>query len=465
MVVLRTVLTRGGLVALGVLAVACGAPTSPVADPDFADDGEPPGGGLALDVDTPVAPGDGGAAGASSEPDGTIAAGGVHTCALDARGGVRCWGRNVHGQLGLGDRADRGGAPDSVPARLASVALGPGAAATFVAAGEAHTCAVLASGEVACWGRDEMGEASGVAGGAGAATDVPRRLASVAGAVAVALGDRHTCVATDVGAVRCWGSNEDGQTGPGGAAPHGVEVAPGRKVVALGAGGAHTCAVLDDASLRCWGANAAGQLGLEDTRTRGRSASDFGAALPAVDLGPGVRASRVATGFAHTCVLATDGRVLCWGANEAGQLGRGDGLSPGAARGTMGLALRAVDLSPGAVAVAIAAGRAHTCATLADGAVKCWGQNGAAQLGLGDRRPRGAAAAELGADLPSVDLGAGRLARGVAVGLTHSCARLEGPSVLCWGANLAGQLGVGDRSTRGAAPGEMGDALEPIRLE
>ena len=341
-----------------------------------------------------MAPGDGGAAG-QLEPDGTIAAGACYVRWTRAEGALL--GR-THGQLGSAT-ARIAAARRTVPARLASVALGRVRPRRSSLRASAHV--PWMNGEVACWGRDEMGEASGVAGGAGAATDVPRRLASVAGGVAVALGDRHTCVATDVGAVRCWGSNEDGQTGPGGAAPHGVEVAPGRKVVALGAGGAHTCAVLDDASLRCWGANAAGQLGLEDTRTRGRSASDFGAALPAVDLGPGVRASRVATGFAHTCVLATDGRVLCWGANEAGQLGRGDGLSPGAARGPQKRCRskprrRGRRDRRGSRPLHDARGRRRE--------VLGPERRGAARSGTASAaRPRRSSA-----DLPSVDLGAGR---------------------------------------------------------
>src|SRR5204862_7232041 len=123
--------------------------------------------------------------------------------------------------------------------------------------------------------------------------------------------------------------------------------------------------------------------------------------------------------------------VTCWGAGDAGQLGQGapsSALVPGPA----------VEL-PGA-ASAVAAGDDFTCALLIDGRVFCWGDGAQGQLGTGDRSSRAAPGAAPVA-LP-------KRARAVSAGGAHACARLEDQTLACWGANQAGQLGLGDGEDR-----------------
>lgn len=86
-----------------------------------------------------------------------IAAGAVHTCAVFTRdGGVRCWGDNAHGQLGTGSLASLGGTPLTTPRLLPPVSLG--GVASSVHPGALHTCVVLTSGEVRCWGWNAHGQ-------------------------------------------------------------------------------------------------------------------------------------------------------------------------------------------------------------------------------------------------------------------------------------------------------------------
>jgi alpha-tubulin suppressor-like RCC1 family protein len=167
------------------------------------------------------------------------------------------------------------------------------------------------------------------------------------------------------------------------------------------------CAVLDDGEVKCWGDNSAGELGLGDTTARGTSAAQMGNSLPAVTVGAGRTAMDVTAGKDHACALLDTHDVKCWGANAVGQLGLGDTLSRGNKAAQMGAALPAVNLGAGRTAQAVTAGVTRTCALLDNGTVKCWGINASTgasgQLGLGDTINRGTTAAQM-TNLPSLTL-------------------------------------------------------------
>jgi alpha-tubulin suppressor-like RCC1 family protein len=234
--------------------------------------------------------------------------------------------------------------------------------------------------------------------------------------------------------------------------------------VTLSAGTTHTCRRLDNGTLKCWGQNWVGQLGLGDTDNRGDAPGEMGDALPAVDLGSGRNAVALSAGSHHTCALLDYGAVKCWGDNGFGQLGLGDTDPRGDTPAGMGDALPAVYLGDGRRAVALMVGGDHTCALMDNGAVKCWGRNNYGQLGLGDTDNRGDAPGEMGDVLPAVDLGSGRSAVELMAGSFHTCALLDNGAVKCWGRNDYGQLGLGDTDPRGDAPGEMGDVLPAVDL-
>jgi len=185
----------------------------------------------------------------------SVTAGAAHTCALDDDGRVWCWGAGADGQIGDGARSDR-----AAPALLA---LGDGVKALAVAAGGAHSCALVTGGKVMCWGRGAEGQVA-----TADRTDVlvPTPVAGIDGALAIVTGGAHTCVITADRRALCWGANERGQLGDGGAADGTdsatpVEVAAITDVRALAAGGGHTCALRGDGTLWCWGDDSVGQLG------------------------------------------------------------------------------------------------------------------------------------------------------------------------------------------------------------
>ena len=130
----------------------------------------------------------------------------------------------------------------------------------------------------------------------------------------------------------------------------------------------------------------------------------------------------------------------------------------------MGDALPAVDLGEGVKALRVEAGISHTCA-ITSGGVKCWGGADGGRLGLGDTESRSDQPGEMGDALPFVDLGTGLQATALRLGAMHTCAILGAAGVKCWGDNYSGQLGLGDTKNRGDQPGEMGDALLPVSLE
>jgi alpha-tubulin suppressor-like RCC1 family protein len=359
-----------------------------------------------------------------------LAAGDDHSCALLEGGALKCWGHNGAGQLGLGDLANRGDGPGQMGDVLPEVALG--GAAIAVAAGAAHTCAVTADGAVRCWGAGDAGQL-GFESSAGSLVPPLSALALPGPAVSVAAGADYSCALLATGQAVCWGAGARGQLGTGdltGGATPGAAISFGAKATALAAGAHHVCALLSNGKLACWGANDSGQLGQGDTADRPRPV--------AVETGsrPG---KTLAAGGDTTCVLADGGAITCWGANDQGQLGLGDTAprpSPPSAP---------VALGSGRSASALSVGGTFTCALLDTAQAKCWGDNRAMQLGaLLAGTAYGDGPNETGDVLPEAAQGGGRWLRAVATGRAHTCAVLDTGDVRCWGDNTYGQLGVGD---------------------
>jgi alpha-tubulin suppressor-like RCC1 family protein len=239
----------------------------------------------------------------------------------------------------------------------------------------------------------------------------------------VRAGGEHTCVVLRSGGLTCFGRNSYGQLGLGdandrGGGPFGP--APGAPLpsvdLGLGAwvndvvvGAGWTCALLRSQAVKCFGLNSLGQLGLGDVRARGAEPSTLGERLPALELGsPVVRLHGGGVG-SHACAsLLYDRKYVCWGANEQGQLGLAAEADAhfGDERLEMA-ALPPLELRGGGRredVLAAAAGEAHHCAVLRSGDLKCWGAGGAGALGYGDARSRGQHAGSMGAALPVVAL-------------------------------------------------------------
>lgn len=195
-----------------------------------------------------------------------IDAGFGHTCALAADGSVRCWGKNGSGQLGDGTFA-------SYDEKYETPVMVNGlSGARAVAAGGEHTCAITAAGGVVCWGDNRSGQL-GDGTTANRATPVAVQGLSE-GVVALAAGSRHTCALTVDQQVKCWGEgfNAQNTAAPAGIGVPVTIAGINGQVVALTAGGGHTCALLANGATACWGSNQTGELGLGDAPSRGMPA-------------------------------------------------------------------------------------------------------------------------------------------------------------------------------------------------
>lgn len=236
----------------------------------------------------------------------SVATGRNHSCAVTTSGGLQCWGANFQGQLGDGTTEFHW-----IPVNVDGLSSGVAKAA----AGDIHTCALTLAGGVKCWGSGPHGElGNGTAEDALTPVDV---VGLGTGIRDIAVGATHTCAVTTLGAVKCWGHNNEGQLGNGSTsnalAPVQVQgLSSGARSIT--AGYAHTCAVMEDGTARCWGGNAWGVLGTDTV---------YGSTTPIELTSLGSTVSQMAAGEYHTCAADVGGGVRCWGFNESGQLGDG----------------------------------------------------------------------------------------------------------------------------------------------
>ena len=259
--------------------------------------------------------------------------GAFHTCARLTTGATKCWGLGSASQLGVVGQFDTIG-DDETAAAGANVDLGGDPIA--LAMGNAHSCALLdgPAGNVRCWGAGN----NGALGYGNADTVGDDESPADAGnvpiggrVVALTAGWYHTCALLDTGNVRCWGRGNNGRLGYGTQAWVGINNTPadvgdvplGTPVTEIAAGLAHTCARLTDGTARCWGWGGLGQLGTASTENIGDN--EHPQDISTINIGAPI--TRIAADGNHTCAITTEGHVRCWGDPGDGRLGYGN-LNP-----------------------------------------------------------------------------------------------------------------------------------------
>ena len=233
-----------------------------------------------------------------------LVTGGWFACARLMDSTMKCWGDNGYGQLGFSTLGADVMQPTAVPGMTG---------VTQMAAGQSHTCVLLADRTVSCWGLNSAGEL-------GDSTMLsryqPMPVPGLSDVVQVAADYTGSCALVASGAVWCWGFNRDGEVGDGSMAEQ--QLVPARALgisdaVRIAAGDTHNCALLRNGTVMCWGNNRYGQLG-DGTTASHPTPEPVMAIGDAVDIdarGP------------NTCVILSDRSVRCWGWGTSGQLGNG----------------------------------------------------------------------------------------------------------------------------------------------
>ena len=210
-----------------------------------------------------------------------VAVGVWHVCARRKDGRLLCWGGNGHGQVGVSRGSGARCYGDQPCVRQPTIV--PGVRARQVVTGAFHSCALEADGQVKCWGRDDGGQLGAgtadetykvaILGKTYPCTSTPRPVRDLARITRLAAGG--TCAISDDGRLLCWGSDVFGELGVGGAAGRcringgaelpcsraAVPVADAGLVIAAASSGRHVCSVGRDDRLLCWGANDLAQAG------------------------------------------------------------------------------------------------------------------------------------------------------------------------------------------------------------
>jgi alpha-tubulin suppressor-like RCC1 family protein len=389
-----------------------------------------------------------------------IVSGNAHTCVLTGQNRVRCWGDNQYGQLGYGNAVDIGDHPSRLPHAAGDVPLPANDPVMQLVAGNHHTCALLQSGLMRCWGRNHRGQlgynrTDNLADGEHVTAF---GYVSVGGlATRIAAGGDHTCAIMQSGALRCWGYNNFGQLGRGNTVDIGdnetvfsagnVDLGAGVVVKDLALGGAHTCALLANGAVRCWGYGGYGQLGYGSTANLGDN--ELINTLPNVSMTGPVR--KLVAGEHHTCALTDVGTLRCWGRNGEGQIGQ---TYPGINNYNWGDHANETpsglpgDINTGSVVTDVTVGDHHTCALSADGQLKCWGHGFYGQLGYGNGANQATPLAN-GVNLDGVT------AYRITAGEAHTCALRSNGTARCWGAGGAGRLGRGSTVGSSTATGNV----------
>ncbi|HXE58424.1 MAG TPA: Ig-like domain-containing protein [Gemmatimonadales bacterium] len=318
----------------------------------------------------------------------------------------------------------------------------PPVSGRLVAVGGDFSCALdpatdAAAGRLACWGKNQYGQ---FGNGGTAAASLPVEVAGAPSFASIATGQWYGCGLTADGTAYCAGFGGSGNLGTGDATNTTVftPVSTGAKFTRLATAWEHTCGVTTAGQVLCWGAS----------NLVGDGTSQWRLTPTPIDAPTGVAFTQVAAtgGAGNTCALATTGEAWCWGSNSIGQTGTGPDNSQTAIK------LSPVQVRGGHTFTTIATAENTTCGITTAGETWCWGGSGPT-VGIGPTMPHTCTLPQApGHPEPCVyepvKVPTTQTFVAIEAGYDHFCALNPQGEAFCWGLNLWGQLGTGDKNVR-----------------
>ena len=281
----------------------------------------------------------------------SLSAGETFTCGLDSGGRAYCWGRNGHGELGLGsvDGEYFTPLPVDTPLRFKNLANG---------STPSHMCALDETGRAYCWGNNFRKQL-----GAGVSDILHPDVEPVQGDLqfrVLAIEPAASCALDSASNVYCWGALVPGLEND---LPQPELQVADSGLDTLVASNSLRCGLRSHQAL-CAGINISGYLGVGDTEPH----EGF------VAVAGNHEFRQISAGRVHVCGVTLDGDAFCWGSGRFGRLGNG----------SEEVALVPVRVQGGHRFAQVEAGGEHTCGLTTSGAVYCWGYGVWGQLGNGD---------------------------------------------------------------------------------
>ena len=307
----------------------------------------------------------------------SLALGEAYSCAIKSDRTIACWGSGNVGRMGNG----------SIDNQDYPVAVTGINNAVQVASKQDTGCALLENGEVKCWGAGLYGSLGDNNAGFHHATS-PTSVQNLNNVVQIGIGKDHGCALLANGQLRCWGRGTNYRLGRGNninnaktpVAVHAAQnvTTPLEGVTQVVAGDSSTCALLSDQIVKCWGEDDDGRLG-SGSHT-GDVNYPVSVVKDATDSPVLDSVIAIAGGWHHFCALTSQNKAYCWGKNSSGELGLGNTSSK--SKANLVKASSSDTQGLGGI-VKLILGQKHTCALLSDQTVKCWGQQEHGRLGNG----------------------------------------------------------------------------------
>jgi alpha-tubulin suppressor-like RCC1 family protein len=281
-----------------------------------------------------------------------VAAGGLHSLALRSDGTVWAWGSNLFGQLGDGGAEPSSSTPVQVRGLTGVIQ---------VSANALHSLALRSDGTVWQWGSDGI-----------AARFTPVQVPGLTGVTKISAGGQFSLALRSDGTVRAWGRGQSGQLGDGTTASSEtpVQVTGLSQVTSIAAGfdaslAVRTSGITAITSVWAWGANGSGQLG--DGTTAGHLTPEQVTGIGTSSI------AGISAGYQFAVALGTDGSAWGWGADGAGQLDNAPAANP------VTRPIQLTGMNSGIIQ--LSAGYDHVLALQSNGTVLAWGDNSAGELG------------------------------------------------------------------------------------